>query len=786
MGITPITDASGLMDQLTMPGVNPVQSTGSGSDFKTIWSDQAANSATQTDKLTNYVAKDNADSDVRKDAAKDDNGIRNASESNNDQVDRSAKDNEVSKTDVKGTDSPDETAKAVNDDKSGGVLKDEDIESAQEVLAATIADLVQKITEILGTTPEEFENLLQTEGIDKMQLLDGEVLSSVLVKALGAESRLSLLTDETNYDLFNRSMEVLNDLLGKESGIENLSIGELKELVSKTVPVNDGVSAEDTVISGEESLNTSSGEATKPETVRYERDSDGNFIRTNVDGAGKETGEASIVTEAAKPEKQTRDSGDKKSGEHENPLMQGSSQTPEIKPEGTDQVQNTAFSYNTSVNEIAEQILERMKTVTDGDYSDVEMQLHPASLGTLHIHVTNNAGVLTASFVTENEAVRSAVESQMVRLIEQFESQGIKIEAVEVTVASHAFEQGNDAGRSNESNEGNPRRSRRINLGDYADEEGIEGLNEEEKIAAEMMAANGNTVDFMAQYGGQLMSSVSATVKNGEIVTSASQDSLSTKTNESNSGMDKDAFLQLLVAQMKYQDPLEPTSNTEYISQYAQFSQVEALNNMSTTMELSRYSSYVGKEVVIESTDSSGKTTQTRGFVDYVTFEEGKAYFSIEGNLYKAEDMVTVISNEYSNAEDIAKKFAETIKDLPGVDSINVNDHGNTSNNLYNLYNSIGDYEKGFLDEDDVKAMEKYVAKLNELLVQLANEAALEQQRKEAEAAAAAQAQTQQTAEETTPVSGDSSEGDAADTQPDDTAIAENAASQGAVTPEED
>ncbi len=178
--------------------------------------------------------------------------------------------------------------------------------------------------------------------------------------------------------------------------------------------------------------------------------------------------------------------------------MQGSSQAPEIKPEGTDQVQNTAFSYNTSVNEIAEQILERMKTVTDGDYSDVEMQLHPASLGTLHIHVTNNAGVLTASFVTENEAVRSAVESQMVRLIEQFESQGIKIEAVEVTVASHAFEQGNDAGRSNESNEGNPRRSRRINLGDYADEEGIEGLNEEEKIAAEMMAANGNTVDFMA------------------------------------------------------------------------------------------------------------------------------------------------------------------------------------------------------------------------------------------------------------------------------------------------
>lgn len=261
------------------------------------------------------------------------------------------------------------------------------------------------------------------------------------------------------------------------------------------------------------------------------------------------------------------------------------------------------------------------------------------------------------------------------------------------------------------------------------------------------------------------MSSVEATVKNGEIITSASQDSLSAKGSDKNSGMDKDAFLQLLVAQMKYQDPLEPTSNTEYISQYAQFSQVEALNNMSTTMELSRYSSYVGKEVVIESTDGSGKSTQTRGFVDYVTFEEGKAYFSIEGNLYKAADMVTVISNEYSNAEDIAKQFADTIKDLPGVDSINVNDHANTITNLYNLYNSIGDYEKGFIDEDDVKAMNSYVSKLNELLVQLANEAAKEKEEKEAAEAAQNAAQ---------------------DTQPDDTSLAENAASQGAITPEED
>ena len=98
-----------------------------------------------------------------------------------------------------------------------------------------------------------------------------------------------------------------------------------------------------------------------------------------------------------------------------------------------------------------------------------------------------------------------------------------------------------------------------------------------------------------------------ARIENGKIQETASQSSLS-KTNKSTpDGMDKDAFLQLLVAQMKYQDPLEPTSNTEYISQYAQFSQVEQMQNMSGSMDLQRASSLVGQEVYMKTTTSSGE-----------------------------------------------------------------------------------------------------------------------------------------------------------------------------------
>ena len=101
--------------------------------------------------------------------------------------------------------------------------------------------------------------------------------------------------------------------------------------------------------------------------------------------------------------------------------------------------------------------------------------------------------------------------------------------------------------------------------------------------------------------------SLIAPIEDGKFVESTSQSSLS-KTKEAGNDMDKDAFLQLLVAQMKYQDPLQPTSNTEYISQYAQFSQVEQMNNMAASMDLQRASQLVGKEVYMKTTGSNGET----------------------------------------------------------------------------------------------------------------------------------------------------------------------------------
>lgn len=203
-------------------------------------------------------------------------------------------------------------------------------------------------------------------------------------------------------------------------------------------------------------------------------------------------------------------------------------------------------------------------------------------------------------------------------------------------------------------------------------------------------------------------------VENGQIVETASQNSLKNKSKTSNDGMDKDAFLQLLVAQMQYQDPLEPTSNTEYISQYAQFSQVEQMQNMAASTDLSRASSLVGEYVYIKTTSSSGNTDYVYGKVDYVVYENNKAYLSIDEALYSLEDLDTVVDKTYKDAYDKAYDFSIRLNKLPAVNGVDMTD-AKEIDALEAIYNGMNDYEKSFVAEDTVKNLNKYVEKLKEV-----------------------------------------------------------------------
>lgn len=208
--------------------------------------------------------------------------------------------------------------------------------------------------------------------------------------------------------------------------------------------------------------------------------------------------------------------------------------------------------------------------------------------------------------------------------------------------------------------------------------------------------------------------SLVAPVENGKIVETTSQSSLSRAASSDNNGMDKDAFLQLLVAQMKYQDPLEPTSNTEYISQYAQFSQVEQMQNMASSMDLQRASQLVGEMVRVKTTNSSGDTNYVEGKVDYVAYENGKAYVSINESLYSIDDLDTVVDQEYLEAYNMAVEWVTALNKLPVAAGIDLSD-AETIDQLKETYDGMTDYQKSFIASEKVKALNAYVERLEEV-----------------------------------------------------------------------
>lgn len=205
-----------------------------------------------------------------------------------------------------------------------------------------------------------------------------------------------------------------------------------------------------------------------------------------------------------------------------------------------------------------------------------------------------------------------------------------------------------------------------------------------------------------------------AQIQDGKVVETTSQSSLASSTTAAANGMDKDTFLQLLVAQMKYQDPLEPTSNTEYISQYATFSQVEQMQNMAGTMELSRASQLVGQQVWVKTTNSTGESSYVQGQVDYVVYENGKAFVAIDEELYSIDDVDTVVDKTYNDAYTMAQDLVNRIFMLPGVNGVDLSDCEEIDE-LEKIYNGMDEYQKGFVAKDAVTALEEYVAKAKEV-----------------------------------------------------------------------
>ena len=211
--------------------------------------------------------------------------------------------------------------------------------------------------------------------------------------------------------------------------------------------------------------------------------------------------------------------------------------------------------------------------------------------------------------------------------------------------------------------------------------------------------------------------SLIAPVKDGQIVSTSSADSTSSssKTTSGNKTISSDTFLALLVAEMKNQDPLEPTSNTEWVSQYSTFTMVEGVNEMAGSMDLMRASGLVGQNVIMKTTSSTGEQSYVQGVVDFVTYEDGEAYLYINDEPYALSDLDTVSSTEYMDAYTLATEFKNKMAKMPTVASL-TKDYETTVKELYtSYYNDMNDYQRGFIPAASKTQLDAYVKQLESL-----------------------------------------------------------------------
>jgi len=136
--------------------------------------------------------------------------------------------------------------------------------------------------------------------------------------------------------------------------------------------------------------------------------------------------------------------------------------------------------------------------------------------------------------------------------------------------------------------------------------------------------------------------------------------------------MGKEQFLQLLVAQLKHQDPLTPMDNAEYLGQLTQFSSMEQLINIyqeisSLRQDIGSASSLIGKEVTWNEYDSAGKVIKQSGIVSSIISSDGLLYVEVNGERIGLDfiTQISAVNQEAPPAESNTDESTESTNDVP-------------------------------------------------------------------------------------------------------------------------
>lgn len=382
-------------------------------------------------------------------------------------------DNNVAKQDKTTVVNNSDTTTSVNDD------------NLKEDVAQAVSDIKDKIKETMNVSDEDIENAMEQLGIGVIDLLDPQSVTDLVVALSGNSDSLEFLTDASAVANLEDIINTVNEVTQNLTETYNIDITSVKDIVK------DFENVSDEAVASEQPVNK--------QITDYQDD------KQNEKTVTEDTKESITDVIAEKTEvKSEAPFADEKKNDSDTHLQDKNNDGIEKITSDMSQSIQKAFSEvvdeTSAVNEvdIVRQVVEQIKVTTTQQLSSIEVMLNPENLGKVHVAVTAKQGIVTAQLTAQNEQVKAALENQMTALKEQFNNQGVKVEAVEITVQSHGFESEQNLEGNNSNQAQQEKKSHR-----KLDLSSLEGLDESDMTSEEIRAkdaiVNGNSsVEYSA------------------------------------------------------------------------------------------------------------------------------------------------------------------------------------------------------------------------------------------------------------------------------------------------
>lgn len=419
--------------------------------------------------------------------------------------------------------------------------KNEEMSAVKEI-TEDVKKIVSEIKEKFDVTDEDIEEAMEMLGMTYADLFNQVDLRNLLMTVTKTEDSVMLLTDVDLYEGMNDLVDMMNDLKNEivsEYGItdeafQNIVTDEkLFEEVSDEVmglkPVNteaENKATDDTekniietIANADVTVNELSmtanmddeSEVVKAEPVKISDDTKNQADVVNAPNiqddkkeikveVNVEKTEAPVTDEAIKKivtDTENKSDNNAKEDNHNEQHSEFFTVVNEVTSNTVADVVEVVESYSNvaDTENIMRQVTEFVKVNITANSTSMEMQLHPASLGTVNMQVISQNGQITAQFTVQNEAVKAVLENQLLTLQETLNEAGTKVSAIEVTVANYNLDKGAEGNTPENNKENGQKSSKRRNI-DLSSLDSLDDLDDEELMEAKVMEMNGNTVSY--------------------------------------------------------------------------------------------------------------------------------------------------------------------------------------------------------------------------------------------------------------------------------------------------